>query len=154
MSSRSGSSHYDPTIGRWTSKDPIGFNGGDTNLYAYVGGNPMSYNDPTGLKYRTCRRKLNIKGVTGMVGPAYHEYIQFDSGKTFSFAPASGESMFNGISTNEPESRDGAVCTDYSPDSSQDAAIEARALLNLTKNYKVQSYNCKDFVKESVGGGK
>ncbi len=40
---------YDPTIGRWTTKDPIGFAGGDTNLYAYVGGNPMSYNDPSGL---------------------------------------------------------------------------------------------------------
>lgn len=47
--SRGRSRHYDPTIGRWTTKDPIGFNGGDTNLYAYVGGNPMSYTDPTGL---------------------------------------------------------------------------------------------------------
>lgn len=42
------SSDYDPTVGRWTTKDPIGFRGGDTNLYAYVGGNPMSYVDPTG----------------------------------------------------------------------------------------------------------
>ena len=45
---RFGARDYDPTIGRWTTKDPIGFVGGDTNLYAYVGGNPMSYNDPTG----------------------------------------------------------------------------------------------------------
>ncbi|MEQ1722085.1 MAG: RHS repeat-associated core domain-containing protein [Pseudobdellovibrio sp.] len=45
---RFGARDYDPTIGRWTAKDPIGFAGGDTNLYAYVGGNPMSYNDPTG----------------------------------------------------------------------------------------------------------
>lgn len=41
--------HYDPTIGRWTTKDPIGFAGGDTNLYAYVGGDPMSKTDPSGL---------------------------------------------------------------------------------------------------------
>lgn len=27
---------YDPTVGRWTTKDPIGFAGGDTNLYGYV----------------------------------------------------------------------------------------------------------------------
>ena len=40
--------YYDPTVGRWTTKDPIGFAGGDTNLYAYVGGNPMSYVDPSG----------------------------------------------------------------------------------------------------------
>lgn len=45
---RFGARDYDPTIGRWTTKDPIGFAGGDTNLYAYVGGDPMSYVDPEG----------------------------------------------------------------------------------------------------------
>lgn len=113
----------------------------------------MSYVDPTGLKVRTCKRKLRIKGLP-KIGPAYHEYIEFDNGEIFSFAPAEGESMFNGVSANEFESGAGADCTDYSPDSSQDAAIKARALLNLNKNYKVQSYNCKDFVKESMSGGK
>lgn len=42
-------SHYDPTTGRWTTKDPIGFGGGDTNLYNYVGSNRLSYIDPMGL---------------------------------------------------------------------------------------------------------
>lgn len=46
---RFGARDYDPVVGRWTTKDPIGFAGGDTNLYAYVGGNPMSYLDPLGL---------------------------------------------------------------------------------------------------------
>ncbi len=45
---RFGVRDYDPTIGRWLSKDPIGFAGGDTNLYAYVGGDPLSYIDPEG----------------------------------------------------------------------------------------------------------
>lgn len=31
---RFGARDYDPTVGRWTTKDPIGFAGGDTNLYA------------------------------------------------------------------------------------------------------------------------
>lgn len=48
LNGRCGSSHYDPSIGRWTTKDPIGFAGGDTNLYSYVGQDPMSYIDPTG----------------------------------------------------------------------------------------------------------
>ncbi|MGZ6418301.1 MAG: RHS repeat-associated core domain-containing protein, partial [Pseudobdellovibrio sp.] len=45
---RFGARDYDPTIGRWTTKDPIGFAGGDTNLYAYVSGNPMSRTDTKG----------------------------------------------------------------------------------------------------------
>lgn len=35
--------------GRFISKDPIGFRGGDTNLYAYVKNNPINYKDPFGL---------------------------------------------------------------------------------------------------------
>ena len=36
---RFGYRDYDPEVGRWTAKDPIGFDGGDTDLYGYVGGN-------------------------------------------------------------------------------------------------------------------
>ena len=35
-----GRRYYDPSDGRWTSQDPLGFKAGDTNLYRYV------YNDP------------------------------------------------------------------------------------------------------------
>jgi RHS repeat-associated protein len=44
-----GAREYDPETGRWTSKDPIGFAGGDPNLYAYVGNDPVNDVDPEGL---------------------------------------------------------------------------------------------------------
>jgi type VI secretion system secreted protein VgrG len=43
-----GTRDYDPRIGRWTAKDPIGFDGGDTNLYGYVGNDPINLLDPEG----------------------------------------------------------------------------------------------------------
>ncbi len=48
---RFGARDYDAETGRWTAKDPIGFGGGDANVFAYVGGNPVSYTDPLGLVY-------------------------------------------------------------------------------------------------------
>ena len=46
---RFGYRDYDPEVGRWTAKDPIGFAGGDTDLYGYVLSNPIYWIDPTGL---------------------------------------------------------------------------------------------------------
>ena len=40
---------YTPNVGRWTAKDPIRFRGGDTDLYAYVGNDPINRADPSGL---------------------------------------------------------------------------------------------------------
>jgi RHS repeat-associated protein len=53
--------YYNPTFGQFISADPIGLAGG-LNAYAYVGGNPLSYVDPLGLKL--CKIKLPGKGNT------------------------------------------------------------------------------------------
>lgn len=46
---RFGARDYDAQTGRWTNKDPIRFNGGDTNLYGYVVNDPVNIIDPYGL---------------------------------------------------------------------------------------------------------
>ena len=40
---------YDPNLGRFISEDPIGFEGGDVNLYGDVWNDPLQFRDPYGL---------------------------------------------------------------------------------------------------------
>ena len=47
---RLGARDYSPAIGRWTTKDPILFKGGDTNLYGYVLMDPVNATDPSGRR--------------------------------------------------------------------------------------------------------
>jgi len=51
---RFGARDYDAQTGRWTAKDPILFDGKDTNLYGYVLNDPVNFIDPLGLKYLDC----------------------------------------------------------------------------------------------------
>jgi RHS repeat-associated protein len=44
-----GSRYYSPKLGRFISKDPVGFSGGTTNLYSYALNDPVDLADPTGL---------------------------------------------------------------------------------------------------------
>jgi RHS repeat-associated protein len=74
---------YDPQIGRFISKDPIGFDGGDVNLYVYVFNSPTNYIDPLGLggwKYEGLRtvtvkdeRLINSLPVHEEYNPQIHK---------------------------------------------------------------------------------
>ena len=41
--------YYSPQHGRFTAEDPLGFGGGDTNVYSYVFNSPTNWTDPLGL---------------------------------------------------------------------------------------------------------
>ena len=61
--------YYHPRLQRFIAEDPIGFVGGDINIYAYVGGNPISRTDPLGLfspsKHRwITNQALALNGIT------------------------------------------------------------------------------------------
>jgi RHS repeat-associated protein len=43
-----GARDLSPSTGSWLQQDPIGFAGGDPNLYRFVGNDPMTFTDPSG----------------------------------------------------------------------------------------------------------
>jgi RHS repeat-associated protein len=56
--------YYDPRSGRFLSADPIGFAGGDINLYGYVRNDPVNWLDPEGLvRVRPGDPRFNGPGV-------------------------------------------------------------------------------------------
>ncbi len=57
-----GARDYDGSTGTWLSKDARRFGGGDTNLSAYVAGDPLNWIDSSG-------RTFGLGGVTIVTGP-------------------------------------------------------------------------------------
>ena len=43
--------YYSPILQRWLSEDPLQYGGGDVNLFAYAGNDPVNNADPSGLQY-------------------------------------------------------------------------------------------------------
>lgn len=70
---RFGLRDYDAETGRWTAKDPILFEGGDSNLYAYVGSDPVNFIDPTG-EFAFIPFVLGAWAVVEVVSTAYDVY--------------------------------------------------------------------------------
>ncbi len=80
---RFGARDYDAEAGRWTAKDPILFDGGDTNLFGYVLDDPINWVDPSGLEtasgaMATCLMIIFKGGISkvdvesGILGVLWH----------------------------------------------------------------------------------
>ena len=78
-----GARDYDQVTGRWTTRDPLSFGGGDTNLFGYVLQDPVDLTDESGLYWeysqstgdlyyvnnQTGATNLVSKGYSGAFGP-------------------------------------------------------------------------------------
>jgi RHS repeat-associated protein len=74
--------------GRWDQEDPDGFKAGDTNLYRYVGNDPVNAKDPSGLLIWTipAAPAAAVIGITPVAvavvataGLGYLAYLAYDS---------------------------------------------------------------------------
>lgn len=74
---RFGARDYDPETGRWTTKDPILFSGGDTNLYGYVLADPVNLIDPSGYKhwYDYINTDQSFVDALGGIGDACLKFV-------------------------------------------------------------------------------
>lgn len=68
---------YDPSTGVFVSRDPITFEGGDLNLYRYVGNSPIRNSDPFGLLslLETAALTIVVSAGVGVVqtGKCYYD---------------------------------------------------------------------------------
>jgi RHS repeat-associated protein len=80
---RHGARDYDPETGRWTAKDPIGFNGGDTNLYGYILNDPINAIDLTGefLTFGQAMTGLSIAGTLWSISQNLDWWRQLSRGE-------------------------------------------------------------------------
>ena len=91
---RFGLRDYDPVLGRFTTRDPLLFGGGQRNLYAYAGSDPVRLVDPSGLvstEVGICRGicvgvkfGLTSKGLSACVSGG------FGNSNALEFAPDGG----------------------------------------------------------------
>ena len=94
---RFGARDYDAETGRWTAKDPILFDGGDSNLYGYVLQDPVNGIDPSGLVMGSAectqlnsdieREKRIINSIDRAIGEWYPDIKLSDYGLSIDATP-------------------------------------------------------------------
>jgi RHS repeat-associated protein len=76
-----GARWHDPSQGRWLSRDPLGFDAGDVNLYRYVFNNAVNVTNPRGeVVVKT--RNAGFAYVPDMAPPeAQEQFIAYHGGR-------------------------------------------------------------------------
>ncbi len=164
--------YYDPQARRFISEDPIGFEGGDVNLYAYVAGNPMMGIDPSGTAYIMVRPLANP--ITGNLLPGwtmfannysfyhdnntafYHQQIWFDSptqipgqgavASNWGYFPSGAGQDTHGIGSYSHFPADGNIAFRHFDDERLALAIS----MVTPSEYGLFGYNCQEYIETVV----
>ncbi|MDI1257915.1 RHS repeat-associated core domain-containing protein [Aquabacterium sp.] len=86
--------YYDPTLGRFLGRDPIGLEGG-LNVYAYVDNNPVNFTDPSGLYAKS------ISNTMSGIGSAASNYYDTASSSLNSW----GQQAYSALPSSQTATR-------------------------------------------------
>ncbi|MCF7855312.1 MAG: hypothetical protein K9N51_10985 [Candidatus Pacebacteria bacterium] len=153
---------YDPTTGRWLSKDPIGISGG-LNQYVFCGNNPVNFVDPLGLDFVHIVDADAVKGqghAAVITGPVNGQW-RYDSFGKLKGSHRHGQYSF----TSEQDALNFARQHGYThfarwqTSPAQDAAAQARAdqwhtgagqNYTTRRQYEVDGDNCQAMVDDAA----
>jgi RHS repeat-associated protein len=70
--------YYASHLGRWLTRDPIGYDGGGPNLYEYVLGAPIDALDPVGLCSTTIKFNCEFPGYHAGFKKWFFDYVTYE----------------------------------------------------------------------------
>ncbi len=127
--------YYDPKAGRFITKDPISFAGGDVNLYGYVENNPVNWIDPFGLE-----AGITIWQPVGWGSSSFGHVSTNINGTTYSYGPNGMTTLPTKDYLDKNNFRDGMeVRLELKPQ--QEAALQ-QCLSKSQGDYNSTSNNC------------
>jgi RHS repeat-associated protein len=134
---RFGYRDYDAYVGKWTAKDPIGFGGGDSNLYGYVLGDGVNFVDPSGLKLELCKTNDWL----------FHTFWKVDE-QSIGFYPKGGSAWYTDgqYYSNDPHhDKKDFTCKEF-PNNSQcvETCIINYAVYHKAPKYSLALHQCRD----------
>lgn len=154
---RFGARDYDAQAGRWTAKDPIGFGGGDSDLYGYNWSDPVNIVDANGLSGMLTIHSTGEKGSSDNLFSG-HSWITYtpDGGTLTSYGTYGNhpEGQVNGLLQDE-ELRRGYGMGDTTR-KTWISDYEERKLQKLIDDYKAKgekgwssSNTCSSFASDA-----
>lgn len=158
---RFGARDYDAQTGRWTTRDPLLFDGGLANLYGYLGSDPVNQIDVDGLEVEICSEVADIPGnVFGLK----HKWIRTDEkeaglGQAGGGVPGEGEYRIRDNSPYITETEvvdhddrgdeEGATCEPVGPDIDEECVN--REIVIGERRGRWSGFNqCQTYVSEII----
>jgi uncharacterized protein RhaS with RHS repeats len=135
---------YQPETGRYLTPDPIGFEGGDINLYVYTRNNPVNLIDPWGLDVNICYYSDAAMGF-GHVGFGFPQ-----EPNTSGFYPTSNPFDSPGIirPDKQKEKQCKVIESPTDKDKCMERCRERRQL--MPGSYRLSNRQCTSFVRDCL----